>query len=254
IGAWLKASGKRQQIQISTKGAHPDLSTMNISRLSPRDIVSDLDESLAALGVDEIDLYWLHRDERNRPAGEILETLNRLVREGKIRYFGCSNWRSDRIEEANAYAKDKGIQAFFASQIQWSLAEVNEEAIGDRTMVVMDRAELNFHKRSEMALFAFTSQAKGFFPKMAAGGAESLRDSTKQTYYNEINLGRLARALELSGQLSVPVSAIVLAYLISQPFPVIPVIGSHTQTQIEEALQAAEVRLTPQMVKYLEEG
>ncbi|GGD66852.1 aldo/keto reductase [Paenibacillus nasutitermitis] len=254
VGDWLKTSGKRKQILLSTKGAHPRLSAMDVPRMSPQDIAADLEESLTALGVDEIDLYWLHRDDRSRPVGEILETLNQLKRDGKIRHFGCSNWRSDRIEEAAAYARIQGLTGFAASQIQWNLGQINEEAILDPTMVIMDETEQHFHRETGMALFAFTSQARGFFQKMEAGGVESLRESTRSAYYNEINLGRLRRAVELSRQLSVSISVIVLSYLTSQPFPVIPVIGSQTPQQVNDALAAVEVRLTPAMVKYLEEG
>src|SRR5215212_2523559 len=71
IGQWVRANGLREQIVLGTKGAHPDLSTMGIARLARADIVRDLDESLDHLQTDYIDLYWLHRDDPERPVGEI---------------------------------------------------------------------------------------------------------------------------------------------------------------------------------------
>lgn len=76
IGAWMKARGNRRQMIIGTKGAHPDLATMHISRLAPADIVQDLNESLQHLQTETIDLYWLHRDDPIRPVGEIIDTLD----------------------------------------------------------------------------------------------------------------------------------------------------------------------------------
>ena len=97
IGAWLKVTGRRNEMVIASKGGHPEPGEDRISRLSPTEIVGDLDSSLGLLGVERIDLYWLHRDDLNRPVGEMLEVVNEQARLGKIRYFGCSNWRPARI-------------------------------------------------------------------------------------------------------------------------------------------------------------
>jgi aryl-alcohol dehydrogenase-like predicted oxidoreductase len=252
VGNWLRKSGLREKVLISTKGAHPDLSTMNVSRLTRRDISSDVEESLNCLGVDTIDLYWLHRDDVNLPVSAIINTLNDLVTEGKIRYFGCSNWLPYRIREAAEYAEANGLHTFVASQIQWSLAEMNEEAHLDPTTVFMDKPGLEFYKQTGMPVFAFTSQAKGFFQKLHAGGPDSLKGAVKDAYYNEVNRGRLERAVEISRQLNISISSVVLSYLISQPFPVIPVIGSSSLEQVEEALEVLGVRLSPEHVAYLE--
>lgn len=100
LGEWLKEYG-RDKIYVATKGAHPPLDDMNKSRLTRRDIRSDLEESLLRLGTDYIDLYWLHRDNSATEVGEVIEILNECIKEGKIRSIGCSNWRSDRIKQAN---------------------------------------------------------------------------------------------------------------------------------------------------------
>src|SRR5688500_15411709 len=85
IGAWLKETGLRDQLVIATKGAHPELNSMYVSRLSHDEIVADLDASLANLGTDRIDLYCLHRDDVNVPVEGIIDTLHELVKAGKLR-------------------------------------------------------------------------------------------------------------------------------------------------------------------------
>jgi aryl-alcohol dehydrogenase-like predicted oxidoreductase len=112
IGAWLAQRGNRAQLIIATKGAHPLLASMNVPRCSPADILHDIEQSLGHLQTDVIDLYWLHRDDPARPAGEIIETLAAQVKAGKIRYFGCSNWRVERIAAANSYAATSSLAAF----------------------------------------------------------------------------------------------------------------------------------------------
>ncbi|MFD1772637.1 aldo/keto reductase [Paenibacillus rhizophilus] len=254
VGRWLKKSGLRNQVLISTKGGHPRLETMHVSRLSETEIRSDAEESLRSLGVDTIDMYWLHRDDESIPVMDVLGPLGRLVEEGKIRYFGCSNWRPYRIREAAEAAAAHGVQAFSASQIQWSLADINEGSIEDTTTAELDKEAYELHKQTGLSLFAFTPQAKGFFQKLNAGGPDTLKDTVRKIFYNEINLGRMNRVAELAGQLKVSVSSIVLSYLISQPFTVIPVVGTSSFSQIEETLESLEVRLTPSQVKYLERG
>jgi aryl-alcohol dehydrogenase-like predicted oxidoreductase len=81
------------------------------------------------LQAESIDLYWLHRDDPQRPVADILETLNSQVTQGKIRYFGCSNRRLERIEEAMRYAAEHGLAGFVGNQCMWSYAVPNRDAI-----------------------------------------------------------------------------------------------------------------------------
>jgi len=75
LGKWMKTRKNRGRLVVTTKGAHPDLKTMSVQRLSKEEISADVDDSLKNLQTDYIDLYWLHRDDPNRCVGEILERL-----------------------------------------------------------------------------------------------------------------------------------------------------------------------------------
>ncbi len=83
IGAWIKERKNRERVILATKGAHPELSSMHIPRLSKVEITADLEASLRHLQVDYLDLYWLHRDDPACPVAEVLETLSGLVRAGQ---------------------------------------------------------------------------------------------------------------------------------------------------------------------------
>ena len=112
IGKWLEKEGRehREHLFLGTKGClMPKGYNSTRGDLSPDRIRSELEESLEALCTDYIDIYWLHRDEEGRDAGEIMETMNCLVREGKIRYFGVSNWKASRILETDAWAASRGL-------------------------------------------------------------------------------------------------------------------------------------------------
>ena len=137
--------------------------------LSPDRIRSELEESLEALCTDYIDLYWLHRDEEGRDAGEIMETMNCLVREGKIRYFDVSNWKASRILEADAWAAARGLQPISASQIQFGFGVCTPERWGDKSVVCMDNEEYAVYSRLQMPVYAYSAQSEGYFARILSG-------------------------------------------------------------------------------------
>jgi aryl-alcohol dehydrogenase-like predicted oxidoreductase len=252
IGRWLKSTGSRDRVVLGTKGAHPELATMHISRLSPAEITQDLNESLEYLQTDYIDIYWLHRDDVSIPVAGILETLNEQVKAGKIRYFGCSNWKASRIQEALDYAASKGIHGFVANQPLWSLAAPNLDKAPDKTLVAMDDDGIAFHKRTNMAVLPYSSQAKGFFTKLAASGLDGISKADTQMYANDVNNQRLGRIQKLANQHRVTVNSIVLAYLLSQPFTTIPIVGCKKLDHLHASLEAVDIRLAPEEILFLE--
>lgn len=219
IGQWLKASGLRDQMVIGTKGAHPEIPTMHIPRMSPAEINQDVNESLEYLQIEQIDLYWLHRDAEAVPVGEIIDTLNEQVQAGKIRYFGCSNWSIERIKAALDYSAKKGVPSFVANQPQWSLADPDMNAIADKTICKLDDEGLAFHKRTNMALIPYSSQAKGFFTKLDKLGIDGVSAQDRKVYHHEPNIQRFVQVQELARKHGVTVNEIALSYVISQPFP-----------------------------------
>ncbi|MBI1279379.1 MAG: aldo/keto reductase [Anaerolineaceae bacterium] len=252
IGEWLRKSGMRDDVIIATKGAHPELTSMNVSRLSKADIELDVHESLEYLQIDTIDLYWLHRDDVNIPVEEIIEALNEQVWLGNIRYFGCSNWTISRIKEALDYAARKGIHGFVANQPLWSLAAADMSKIPDQTLVGMDDAALAFHKRTKMAVIPYTSQAKGFFSKVERAGRNGLSEGDQKVYFSEINSRRLLRVQALAKKYAVSVNDIALSYLLSQSFVTIPVVGCKTIEQLKSSLKALDVVLSREELAELE--
>ena len=249
IGEWMASRGCRDDMVVTTKGAHPPLSDMLCSRLSRREIGEDIDSSLKALRVERIDLYYLHRDDESRTVGEIIETLNDFVRAGKLRYFGVSNWSAGRIEEANAYAAEKGLLPIVANQPMWSLAAVDMARVPDQTLRAMDDEMYLMHLRTGMAAVPYSSQAQGYFTKLAT---RPERARLLEQYDSEANRMRLERITELAEAYQATVNQIALAYLISQPFDTIPIIGCKTEEALSDSLGAAALpRLTTDELLYL---
>lgn len=254
IGRWLAERGCREGMILATKGAHPDLATMHIPRLSPGEIVGDLEASLGHLGVETIDLYWLHRDDPICPIGEILETLNAQVRAGKIRYFGASNWHTERLAEASEYAAAHALQGFAASSVLWNFGVPDPEAIVDKTTAMMDPGMWQYHAARGLAAIPYTSQANGLFNRMANDTLERMNPNARQVYHLPENTRRFERLQKLQGETGLTVTQIVLGYLLSQLFTTIPIVGCQNLAQLEDSLSAAGVRLTPEQLAFLERG
>lgn len=252
IGRWVRQRKIRDKVILATKGAHPELATMHISRLSQAEIEYDLNDSLNNLQTEIIDLYWLHRDDTSRPVEEILETLNDQVKAGKIRYFGCSNWWPGRIEAAQAYAAGQGFQGFVANQMMWNLAVVNPAGIKDKTTAFMDETMKQYHEETGLAAIPYTSQANGLFQKLAQEGVKGIDADTWERYREAETRQRFERLAQVAAERGLSVTQVVLGYLMSQPFPTIPIVGCRTLEQLQDSLTAAEVRLDPDQVSFLE--
>lgn len=248
VGEWLRARGNRDRVVLATKGGHYDLAT-RASRLSPQDITSDCEASLRDLGVDFIDLYWLHRDDERRPVEEIVDALNALRRRGLIGALGASNWRAARIAAANEYAARSGQAGFVADQPQWSLAR--QFVCDDDTLVQMDAELYEFHARTGMAAAPFSSQAKGFYSKLAQGGLDALSEKARVRFARDENLRKLPVVLELARAHGTSVGAVALGYLTGQPFPVFPIVGITREQYIDDVRAAGELELSPAEVARL---
>ncbi len=255
LGAWLAGRGNRDQVVLATKGGHPRLESMDVSRLAPADLVHDVDESLRHLQVEVIDLYWLHRDDPARPVGEIMQTLADLAAVGKIRSIGCSNWRADRIRAAQEYAAAQGLPGFVGDQMLWSMAALNPNGLPDPTMVAMTPDLYGYHLQSGLAAIPYSSQANGLFQKLSDWRSRD-RITPGQAARHPLaeNQARLARAQSLARDLGVSLTGIVLGYLQSQPFTTIPIIGCRTLDQLQDSLAGDGVRLSPEQLAFLEGG
>lgn len=253
IGKWLKTREKRHEIIFGTKGGHPELSSMDQLRLAPDEIKKDIEESLISMKIDHIDIYWLHTDDPSYPAGEILETLNELVREGKTRYIGCSNWKVERIKSALEYAIKNRLNCFMANQMMWNLAIPDITTMRIPGMAVMNKECIEFHRKNDFTAIPYTSQANGFFTKALKVGFwdSSEHKELKKLYSNNNNAALVAKVGELADKMGVSGTQIALAYLLNQKITTIPIIGPRRIDQLKDSLDATEIKLEESVVDWM---
>lgn len=234
IGRWLKHHGNRDKLILSTKGGHPPLENMSISRLSASDIQFDLNASLKNLATDYIDIYFLHRDDPTIPVFEILSVLENEVKKGNIRYYGCSNWTLSRVREAEQCAKREGFMGFVCNQIKWSLADTNMFAMPDETLLSMDSDFLRYHENTKLSVMAYASTASGYFIKRVTGMPLSAEQHA--LYDNETNEIILKRLIDISEESGISVGVLSLLYFYRQSFPAIPLCSFSREEQMRDAL------------------
>jgi len=248
IGRWLRETGNRGRVILSTKGAHPRLETMNVPRLSGRDIMEDLEGSLKALGVEAADLYFLHRDDPSVPVEDILDCLERARSAGKIRYYGCSNWTLARMREAGKAAKANGFAGFVCNQAMWSLADINASGVQDRTLVVMDKAMRQYHVETNLSAMAYTSLANGYFMRRESGAP--LAEPMKALYANASN-EMIRKLIGDAGKEGFSALDVSLGYLLQQPFSSVAAAAFSKGEQLEEAMRSAEKKLPAELLEAL---
>lgn len=241
LGEWLARSGRRDDVVVLTKGAHQDEVRR---RVTPADIGDDLRESLDVLGVDAIDIYMLHRDDPTQPVGPILEALNEHRRAGRIRSFGASNWTTARLDEAGAYARERELEGFSSSSPGLSLARQNEPPWPD-CVAADDDASLAWYERTQLPLFAWSSQAGGYF-----AGIES--PHLERVYGNAENAERLRRAADIGARTGRTATEIALAWVVSRPFPTYAIIGPRTVDELRRCVAALELELTEDELRWLD--
>lgn len=239
IGEWMKKKSNRGNVFVATKGAHPSLPDWK-SRLSEVDIRSDIESSLSFLQTDYIDLYFLHRDDLSLAVEEIMPLLDKLVKEGKTRFIGASNWSAERINEANEFSRKNGLSQFSSSQILWNGAVINKDSMDkiDPTRAIMDEKEHFLYAENKIPVMAYTSQAKGLFDHIKNKGYDGLSGYYKDVYVNVGTKRRAEKILAVSERTGLSPTVISLAYLIyDKEVKAYPVIGTSKPERFGEIVK-----------------
>jgi len=258
IGNWLNKRKNRSSIIIGTKGGvkfYPE-DGYHQTDLCSESLNQEIDDSLRNLQTDYIDIYWLHRDDPARSVAEIMEALNARVKAGDIRYIGCSNWKPERIAEAQRYAAAHGTAQFIADELEWSVCRrlAPDTAVDPRLPWMTDDA-MDYHRSSGMTAFAFTSMASGFYQKYEAFGEAGLSDKLCRAFMYPAVIDGFERLKKLRDATGFTTAQILMGYIRStSKFSGIPIAFGRTEVQMQELLGAADSVLTEDEAYYLLDG
>jgi aryl-alcohol dehydrogenase-like predicted oxidoreductase len=189
----------------------------------------------------------MHRDNPAIPVGEFVDVLNRHQRAGKVRAFGGSNWTLERVQAANEYARQHGLSGFAAVSNNFSLARMVAPP-WTGCITASDAGSRAWFAKTQTALFAWSSQARGFFTNRAdrTDDAELVR-----CWFADDNFERRKRAYELAQRRNVAPINIALAYVLRQSFPTFALIGPRTLDEFHSSLPGLTVELLPEELQWL---
>ena len=244
IGNWLKKTGKRNQVVIATKCG----SSMNANdpskNLSKAYIIKAAEDSLKRLQVDHIDLYQSHYDDLNTPVQETLEAYEQLIKQGKVRAIGASNFNAGRLKESLDTSRKNNLPAYVTLQPEYNLydREGYENALEPLC------------RENKVGVITYYSLASGFLSgkyRSEADLHQSKRGAGIKKYLNERG-ERILKALDQAAQNydSTP-AAVALAWVMARPGVTAPIASATNVKQLQELAQSVHLNLNQSVVNDL---
>lgn len=235
LGRWMKARGNRRELFLASKVGFPAPVDHLEFGVSAKQIEKGCEASLKRLGVDAIDLYYAHADDRVSPLPERLEAFDRLLKAGKIRFSGASNIMDWRLEEARWIARERGLSQYCCVQQRYSYIRAQAGAVYD-PHVTVDEEFLDYVRSRGLTVLAYS-------PLLGGAYARADREFPEQ-YTGPDTETRLAALKGVAADKGATANQVVLAWLLRSDPPMIPLIAASTREQLAELLGCLDVRLS----------
>jgi len=240
IGNWLKKTGKRDNIVISTK-VGSEISPTN-KGLRKDYILKQADASLKRLQTDYIDLYFTHYDDLSTPIDETLEAYAKLISQGKVGFIGVSNMSAQRIEESLKISKEAGYPEYICLQPEYNLYD-------------REKYESEYKPIAEkygLGVISYYSLASGFLTGKYKPGQsiEGKRSAAVKNYMNPKGEKVIQVLTEVAEGLNATPAQVALAWLIAQPTITAPIASVSKSSQLD-ILKAVDLKLTDEMIEKL---
>jgi aryl-alcohol dehydrogenase-like predicted oxidoreductase len=248
IGKALK--GRRSQAILATKGYGRMGPGPNDAGSSRQHILDAVDASLKRLETDYIDLYQLHNFDNETPLEETLETLNDLVRWGKIRYIGCSNFAAWQIVKALGISERKGWARFISNQPEYSPAARQIE----RELIPAGLSEGVGHiVYFPLAGGLFTGKYKRNEAPPAGSRAITQGERFVKRWLNDRYFTLVEQMTEVANEAGIPLPHLAIAWCIAKPGITSAIVGASKVEQVADNIGAADVKLSPEIIKRVDE-
>jgi aryl-alcohol dehydrogenase (NADP+) len=248
---------KREDLVIATKVFNPMSEAPNDSGLSRKHIMASIDASLKRLGVDYVDLYQIHRFDKNTSIEETCEALDAVVRAGKALYIGASSMYAWQFLKMLNFQRANSLARFVTMQNHYNLVYREEER--EMIPLCLDQG---------IGCIPWSPLARGFLTgtrhrgdkdsgqnKVVAGPTTRARtdDFGHSMYYRDADFDIVDRVVEIASQRNVKPAQVALAWIMARPGVSAPIVGASKPGHLEDALAALDLRLTDDERKRLEE-
>jgi aryl-alcohol dehydrogenase-like predicted oxidoreductase len=242
IGRWFAQSAKRKNVVLATKVG---LEVRGGKGLSKDHILRSAEESLRRLQTDYIDLYQSHRDDPDTNFEETLSAYAQLIKEGKVRAIGASNFRGERLNQVMEVSKNGGLPAYCCLQPLYNLYDRQDYETNLQPVV----------QAWNLGVVPYYSLAAGFLTGKYRSEADlqnRARGTTVQKYLNERGLRILAALHSVAEEYGSSPAAVAIAWLMGRPTVTAPIVSATSTDQLDTILSAAELNLSQKSVVYLD--
>lgn len=231
IGNWLKQRGGRDRVLIFTKlGSTTSEGTKGLKK---DHVIRETERSLKRLRTDYVDLMFSHKDDPDTAPQETLEAYQQLIRQGKIRYIGASNFKPERIEESLQTALEKELPQYVAIQPEYNMYDRDFEKTDEGVVTKYD-----------LGVVTYYSLASGFLSGKYKSGTElqeGERFKAVKQYLNDRG-NRIIKGLEeMSAATGYPVATLALAWILKNPLVTAPIASATKMSQLNELMKIAEL-------------
>ncbi len=245
IGKWLKRSGSRGKVIIATK-AGMEMGP-NRKGLAKSYILRAAEDSLQRLQTDYIDLYQAHTDDPGTPLEETLEAFAQLIKQGKVRAIGASNYSAARLSEALQIAEQHGLPSYQSLQPLYNLCDRSDYETNLEPVC----------RTHGLGVITYFSLASGFLTgkyRSEADLSKSARGQAVKKYLNERGF-RILRALDqVAEQYHSTPARVSLAWLMARPSVTAPIASATSLEQLTDLVEATKLALDPSAVEILNQA
>jgi len=247
IGNWFRKSGKRKNTVLATKVGHdmaPDK-----KGLSKKYILAEVEDSLKRLQTDYIDLYQSHKDDETVPQEETLSAYQELIKQGKVRAIGASNFSAARLQSALDIAAREGLPKYESLQPHYNLY--------DRK--IFEEALEGVCQKNNVGVISYYSLARGFLSGKYRSPADlsksSIRGNSVGQYYMNERGTRILKALdEVAAQTKSNPAQVSLAWLIARPSVTAPIASATSTEQLDDLIKSTQLTLSAAQIAALDEA
>ena len=243
LGQWLKERSNRQKIFLASKVGF-NYSEQE-SGLTARQIEVEAEKSLRRLGVDTIDLYYAHCDDRNTPLEEVMEAFNRLVQAGKVRFIGASNYLAWRLEKAYWVSEMNGWAKFCCIQQRHTYLRPRPGTTFEPQIAANDDL-LDLCRSEGVTLLAYSGLLSGAYTREDRPVPEEYRGPDTDA--------RLAALRAVAKETGFSPNQVILAWMMQSDPAVLPLIAASTGAQLQENIDALNLQLTTDQLARLSEA
>jgi aryl-alcohol dehydrogenase (NADP+) len=250
LGRWLR--GKRERFIVATKAVGKVGPSPWDQGASRKHLLDAIEGSLRRLGTDYVDLYQLHSDDRSTPLDETLEALDSIVRSGKARYIGVSNFLAYRLSRAIGKTEARRLARIVSVQPRYNLL-----------FREIERELLPLAQEEGLAVIPYNPLAGGFLTgkhRRETGPTPGTRftlgnvaERYQDRYWHERAFATVEQLRNLVAEAGTSLTSAALGWVLSKPAITAPIIGASRPEQLRESLKAAEQKLDPELERKLDE-